>query len=52
MNVEPKLEADDIDFDGFDQYLGAEFMVNSNGETAMATVSKRVKDNEGAKCSR
>jgi hypothetical protein len=44
---DPKSEADDIEFETFDQYLGAEFLVNANGETAMATVSKRVKDNEG-----
>jgi hypothetical protein len=42
-----KPDADEIEFDTFDQYLGAEFLVNSNGETAMATVSKRVKDNDG-----
>ena len=44
---DPKSEADDIEFETFDQYLGAEFLVNAYGETAMATVSKPVKDNEG-----
>ena len=47
MLQDPKSEADEIEFDTFDQYLGAEFFVNSNGETAMATVTKRVKDNDG-----
>ena len=47
MLQQPSADADDIEFDTFDQYLGAEFIVNSNGETAMATVSKRAKNNEG-----
>jgi hypothetical protein len=33
--------------DTFDQYLGAEFILNANGETAMATITKRAKDNDG-----
>ena len=47
MIQHPKDDADNIEFDTFDQYLGAEFLINSNGETAMATVTKRAKDNEG-----
>ena len=47
MLMEPRPDDDEIEFDSFDQYLGAEFLVNSNGETKTATVSKRVKDNEG-----
>ncbi|KAI2508078.1 hypothetical protein MHU86_6370 [Fragilaria crotonensis] len=27
-----KLDADDIEFETFDQYIGAEFLVNQNGE--------------------
>ncbi len=47
MLQDPKSNADDIEFETFDQYLGANFLVKSNGETAMAKVSKRVKDNDG-----
>ncbi len=47
MMQDPKYTADDIEFETFDQYLGAEFLVNLNGETAMATVSTHAKDNEG-----
>ena len=47
MILEDKPDADEVEFDCFDQYLGAEFLINSNGETKMATVSKRMKDNEG-----
>ena len=47
MLQDPKSDADEVEFDTFDQYLGAEFLVNSNGETAMARVTKRVKDNDG-----
>ena len=47
MLRDSKSDADEIEFDTFDQYLGAEFLVNSNGETALATVTKRVKDNDG-----
>jgi hypothetical protein len=47
MMQQPKTDADDIEFNTFDQYLGAEFLVNSNVKTAMATATKRAKDNEG-----
>jgi hypothetical protein len=47
MNQPAKLEADDIEFDSFDQYLNAEFGVNRDGETAIAKVIKRAKDNSG-----
>ena len=36
MLQEPKADADDTEFETFDQYLNAEFMVNANGEPAMA----------------
>jgi hypothetical protein len=47
MMQDPKSDADDVEFETFDQYLGAEFLVNLNGETTMAKVSKRVRDNDG-----
>ena len=42
-----RCEADDIEFDSFDQYLSAEFVVNRDGEMATAKVIKRAKDNNG-----
>ena len=42
-----KSDADDIEFDSFDQYLSAEFAVNQDGETATAKVIKQTKDNNG-----
>jgi hypothetical protein len=42
-----KCEADDIEFDYFDQYLSAEFVVNRDGDMATAKVIKRAKDNNG-----
>jgi hypothetical protein len=42
-----KSEADDIEFDSFDQYLSAEFVVNRDGEMATVKVIKRAKDNNG-----
>ena len=37
MLQEPKADAeDDTEFETFDQYLNADFMVNANGEPAMA----------------
>ncbi|KAI2490038.1 Reverse transcriptase (RNA-dependent DNA polymerase) [Fragilaria crotonensis] len=47
MNQPAKPDADDIEFDSFDQYLSAEFMVNQDGETATAKVIKQAKDNNG-----
>ena len=47
MLQQPSVNADGIEFDSFDQYLGAEFLDNSNGETEMTTVRKTAKDNEG-----
>ena len=44
MLQDPKSDADDVEFETFDQYLGAEFMVNSNGETSLARVTKRVRE--------
>ena len=42
-----KSDADDIEFDSFDQYLSAEFVVNQDGDVATAKVIKRAKDNNG-----
>ncbi|KAI2492275.1 Reverse transcriptase (RNA-dependent DNA polymerase) [Fragilaria crotonensis] len=47
MNQPAKRDADDIEFDSFDQYLNSEFLVNNDGETAMARVVKRARDNNG-----
>ena len=47
MNQPAKLDADDIEFDSFDQYLNSEFMVNQDGDIATAKVVKRAKDNSG-----
>ena len=38
MNQAAKSEADDIEFDSFDQYLSAEFVVNRDGDVATAKV--------------
>ncbi|KAI2506538.1 Reverse transcriptase (RNA-dependent DNA polymerase) [Fragilaria crotonensis] len=43
MNQPAKRDADDIEFDSFDQYLNSEFLVNNDGETAMARVVKRAR---------
>ena len=43
----PKSDADDIEYETFDRYIGAEFMVNSNGDSVPAKVIKRSRDNEG-----
>ena len=43
----PKLEADEIEYETFDPYLGAEFLVNNNGESVPAKVVKRARDNDG-----
>ena len=43
----PKSEADDIEYETFDQYLSAEFIVNKDGEPAPAKVVKRARDNNG-----
>jgi hypothetical protein len=42
-----KPEADDIEFETFDQYIGAEFLVNQNGESVPAKVTKRARNNDG-----
>ena len=42
-----KPEADNLEFETFDQYIGAEFVVNLNGEPTTAKVTKRARDNEG-----
>ena len=47
MLQEPKSDADEVEFETFDQYVGAEFLANLNDETSMATVTKHVKDNNG-----
>ena len=51
MNQPAKLDANDIEFDSFDQckqYLSSEFVVNQDGEKATAKkVIKRAKDNNG-----
>ena len=41
-----KPDADDLEFETFDQYIGAEFVVNLNGEPTTAKVTKRARDNE------
>ncbi|KAI2502057.1 Reverse transcriptase (RNA-dependent DNA polymerase) [Fragilaria crotonensis] len=43
----PKADADDVEFETFDQYINAEFTINNNGETEVARVTKRARDNEG-----
>jgi hypothetical protein len=43
----PKSDAKDIEYETFDRYIGAEFMVNSNGESIPAKVIKRSRDNDG-----
>ena len=40
-------EYGDIEYETFDQYLYSEFMVNRDGEAAMAKVVKRARDNNG-----
>jgi hypothetical protein len=47
MNQPAKEDADDIEFETFDRYLNSEFMVNKDGEHAMAKVVKRARDNNG-----
>ena len=42
-----KIDADDVEFETFDQYIGAEFLVNQNGESIPARVTKRSRDNSG-----
>ena len=41
------LEADDIEFESLDKYVGAEFFVNDNGKSVPAKVLKRARDNDG-----
>jgi hypothetical protein len=45
MMQPPKPEVDE--FETYDQYLGAEFFVNNNGESVPAKVQKRARDNSG-----
>jgi hypothetical protein len=40
-------ETDDVEFETFDQYIGAEFLVNQNGDSMPAKVTKRARDNDG-----
>jgi hypothetical protein len=47
MSQPAKQDADDIEFETFDQYLNSEFMVNKDGENSMAKVVKRARDNNG-----
>jgi hypothetical protein len=42
-----KPEADDIEFETFDHYIGAEFVLNLNGEPTKGKVTKLARDNEG-----
>ena len=42
-----KPDADDLELETFDKYVGAEFVVNINGEQTTAKVTKRARDNEG-----
>jgi hypothetical protein len=43
-----KPDADDLEFETFYHYLGAEFVVNLNGKPSTAKVTKRVReDNDG-----
>ena len=47
MMQAPAIDADETEFETFDKYLGAEFLVNDNGETVPAKVLKRARDNDG-----
>jgi hypothetical protein len=47
MHQSAKLDADDVEFDSFDQYLSSEFLVNQDGEPTTAKVIKRARDNNG-----
>ena len=47
MNQPAKIDADDIEFETFDQYLNSEFMINQDGDAAIAKVVKRARDNQG-----
>ena len=42
-----KIDADNVEFETFDRYIGAKFLVNQNGESAPARVIKRARDNTG-----
>jgi hypothetical protein len=43
----PKADADNMEFETFDQYVNAKFVMNDNGEPVIARVTKRAWDNEG-----
>ena len=47
MLQSPQIEADDTEFETFDKFLGAELLVNDNGEAVPAKVLKRARDNDG-----
>lgn len=47
MNQLAKRHADDVKFEACDHNLNSEFMVNKDGETAMAKIVKRARDNNG-----
>jgi hypothetical protein len=40
-----KPDADEVET--FDQYIGAEFMINDNGDSVPAKVTKRARGNDG-----
>jgi hypothetical protein len=42
-----KIDANDVEFETFDQYIGAEFFVNQNGESVPTRVTKQAQDNGG-----
>jgi hypothetical protein len=42
-----KLEADETEFESFDNYMGGEFFVNNNGDQVPAKVVKRARGNDG-----
>ncbi len=44
MYQSAKLDADDVEFDSFDQYLSSEFLVNQDSEPTTAKVIKRARD--------
>jgi hypothetical protein len=43
----PKSDIEDIEYETFDRYIGAEFMVNSKGDSVPAKVIKGSQDNDG-----
>ena len=42
-----KLDADEIEYETLDQYIGTKFMVHNNGDSVRAKVMKHARDNNG-----